>query len=43
MGIPQIAAVLGSCTAGGAYLPAMAAESIIVRNQGTIFLGGRRW
>jgi len=40
MGIPQIAAVLGSCTAGGAYLPAMADESIIVRNQGTIFLGG---
>ena len=39
-GIPQIAAVLGSCTAGGAYLPAMADESIIVREQGTIFLGG---
>jgi len=39
-GIPQIAAVLGSCTAGGAYLPAMADESFIVRNQGTIFLGG---
>ena len=39
-GIPQIAAVLGSCTAGGAYLPSMADESIIVRNQGTIFLGG---
>src|SRR5690606_34970028 len=39
-GIPQIAAVLGSCTAGGAYVPAMADESIIVRNQGTIFLGG---
>jgi 3-methylcrotonyl-CoA carboxylase beta subunit len=39
-GIPQIAAVLGSCTAGGAYLPAMADESIIVKNQGTIFLGG---
>lgn len=39
-GIPQLAAVLGSCTAGGAYLPAMADESIIVRNQGTIFLGG---
>ena len=36
----QIAAVLGSCTAGGAYLPAMADESIIVKNQGTIFLGG---
>ena len=39
-GIPQLAAVLGSCTAGGAYLPAMADESIIVKNQGTIFLGG---
>ncbi|MDP4789164.1 MAG: methylcrotonoyl-CoA carboxylase, partial [Haliea sp.] len=39
-GIPQIAAVLGSCTAGGAYLPARADESIIVKNQGTIFLGG---
>jgi len=39
-GIPQLAAVLGSCTAGGAYLPAMADESIIVREQGTIFLGG---
>jgi len=39
-GIPQIAAVLGSCTAGGAYVPAMADESIIVRGQGTIFLGG---
>ncbi|HCD57446.1 MULTISPECIES: carboxyl transferase domain-containing protein [Haliea] len=39
-GIAQIAAVLGSCTAGGAYLPAMADESIIVKNQGTIFLGG---
>lgn len=39
-GIPQIAAVLGSCTAGGAYVPAMADESIIVNNQGTIFLGG---
>lgn len=39
-GIPQIAAVLGSCTAGGAYVPAMADEAIIVRNQGTIFLGG---
>ena len=39
-GIPQLAAVLGSCTAGGAYLPAMADESIIVRQQGTIFLGG---
>ncbi len=39
-GIPQIAAVLGSSTAGGAYVPAMADESIIVREQGTIFLGG---
>lgn len=38
--IPQIAAVLGSCTAGGAYVPAMCDESIIVKNQGTIFLGG---
>jgi 3-methylcrotonyl-CoA carboxylase beta subunit len=38
--IPQIAIVMGSCTAGGAYVPAMADESIIVRNQGTIFLGG---
>ncbi|MDH3318363.1 MAG: methylcrotonoyl-CoA carboxylase [Betaproteobacteria bacterium] len=39
-GIPQIAAVMGSCTAGGAYVPAMADESIIVKGQGTIFLGG---
>ncbi|MEL6447946.1 MAG: carboxyl transferase domain-containing protein [Pseudomonadota bacterium] len=39
-GIPQIAVVMGSCTAGGAYVPAMADESIIVANQGTIFLGG---
>ena len=39
-GIPQLAAVLGSCTAGGAYVPAMADESVIVRGQGTIFLGG---
>ncbi len=39
-GIAQIAVVMGSCTAGGAYVPAMADESIIVRNQGTIFLGG---
>ncbi|MGD1954939.1 MAG: carboxyl transferase domain-containing protein [Sphingomonadales bacterium] len=38
--IPQIAAVMGSCTAGGAYMPAMSDQSIIVRNQGTIFLGG---
>src|SRR3954449_12454492 len=40
LGIPQIAAVLGSCTAGGAYVPAMSDEPVIVRNQGTIFLGG---
>ena len=40
MGIPQIAAVLGSCTAGGAYVPAMSDEAVIVKNQGTIFLGG---
>ena len=40
LGIPQIAAVMGSCTAGGAYVPAMASETVIVRNQGTIFLGG---
>lgn len=39
-GIPQIAVVMGSCTAGGAYVPAMCDESIIVRNQGTIFLAG---
>lgn len=39
-GIPQIAVVMGSCTAGGAYLPAMADESVIVRKQGTIFIGG---
>jgi len=39
-GIPQVAVVMGSCTAGGAYVPAMADESIIVRNQGTIFLAG---
>jgi 3-methylcrotonyl-CoA carboxylase beta subunit len=39
-GIAQVAVVLGSCTAGGAYVPAMSDESIIVRNQGTIFLGG---
>ncbi len=39
-GIPQIACVMGSCTAGGAYVPAMADEAIIVKNQGTIFLGG---
>ncbi|MEB3067592.1 carboxyl transferase domain-containing protein [[Mycobacterium] vasticus] len=40
LGIPQIAAVLGSCTAGGAYVPAMSDEAVIVREQGTIFLGG---
>ena len=39
-GIPQIAVVMGSCTAGGAYIPAMADESIIVKEQGTVFLGG---
>ena len=39
-GIPQIAAVMGSCTAGGAYVPAMSDECVIVREQGTIFLGG---
>src|SRR6476659_4811030 len=39
-GIPQIAAVMGSCTAGGAYVPAMSDETVIVRHQGTIFLGG---
>jgi 3-methylcrotonyl-CoA carboxylase beta subunit len=39
-GIPQIAVVMGSCTAGGAYVPAMSDEAIIVKNQGTIFLGG---
>ncbi len=38
--IPQIACVMGSCTAGGAYIPAMSDETVIVRNQGTIFLGG---
>jgi acetyl-CoA carboxylase carboxyltransferase component len=40
LNIPQIAVVMGSCTAGGAYVPAMSDETIIVRNQGTIFLGG---
>lgn len=40
LGIPQIAVVMGSCTAGGAYVPAMSDETIIVRNQGTIFLAG---
>src|SRR6266571_3448529 len=39
-GIPQVAVVLGSCTAGGAYVPAMCDETVIVKNQGTIFLGG---
>ena len=40
MGIPQVAIVMGSCTAGGAYVPAMSDETIIIRKQGTIFLGG---
>ena len=40
LGIAQVAVVMGSCTAGGAYVPAMADESIIVKKQGTIFLGG---
>src|SRR5512145_939482 len=40
LGIPQVAVVMGSCTAGGAYVPAMSDEAVIVRNQGTIFLGG---
>ena len=39
-GIPQISVVMGSCTAGGAYVPAMSDETVIVKNQGTIFLGG---
>jgi len=39
-GIPQIACVMGSCTAGGAYVPAMSDETVIVKNQGTIFLAG---
>ena len=39
-GIPQVAVVMGSCTAGGAYVPAMADQSIIVKKQGTIFLAG---
>lgn len=42
-GIAQIAAVLGSCTAGGAYVPAMSDEAVIVRNQGTIFWAAHRW
>ena len=41
LGIPQIAVVMGSCSAGGAYVPAMSDEAIIVKNQGTISLGGR--
>src|SRR5687767_1924245 len=40
LGVPQLAAVMGSCTAGGAYVPAMSDETIIVKGQGTIFLGG---
>jgi acetyl-CoA carboxylase carboxyltransferase component len=40
LGIPQLAVVMGSCTAGGAYVPAMSDEAVIVKNQGTIFLGG---
>lgn len=40
LGIPQIASVMGSCTAGGAYVPAMSDETVIVKGQGTIFLGG---
>ena len=40
LGVPQIACAMGSCTAGGAYVPAMSDESVIVRRQGTIFLGG---
>ncbi|RLV48415.1 methylcrotonoyl-CoA carboxylase [Nocardioides mangrovicus] len=40
LGIPQIAAVMGSCTAGGAYVPAMSDETVIVKDEGTIFLGG---
>src|SRR5207247_9876811 len=39
-GIPQIASVMGSCTAGGAYVPAMSDETVIVRGTGTIFIGG---
>ena len=41
LGIPQVAVVMVSCTAGGAYVPAMSDETIIVKNQGTIFLGGQ--
>src|SRR5438067_8494325 len=40
LGIPQIAAVMGSCTAGGAYVPAMSDQAVIVKGTGTIFLGG---
>ena len=40
LGIPQISVVMGSCTAGGAYVPAMSDENVIVRQQGTIFLAG---
>src|SRR2546423_12205430 len=40
LGIPQVAVVMGSCTAGGAYVPAMSDETIIVRGTGTIFIGG---
>src|SRR3984893_8041611 len=40
LGVPQIAAVMGSCTAGGAYVPAMSDENVIVKNQGRVFLGG---
>src|SRR6201993_4452613 len=40
-GVPQLAVVMGSCTAGGAYVPAMSDQTVIVKNQGTIFLGGR--
>ena len=40
MGIPQLAVVMGSCTAGGAYVPAMSDQAIIVKGNGTVFLGG---
>ena len=40
LGLPQISVVMGSCTAGGAYVPAMSDETVIVKNQGTIFIGG---
>src|SRR5690606_41912449 len=40
LGLPQVAAVMGSCTAGGAYIPAMCDETVIVNGNGTIFLGG---